>query len=717
MDENRSDRPSVIERLKLAWQATRLWLIFAMGLLGSAFVISLPEAQLESTLVLESGDAAPQDILAPYALSFQSEYLTELERQNAADAVQDIYDPPDSNVARQQLEALRATLDFIDAVRADVNATSEQRLSDLSAIARVNLNSESAQEILDFTDFRWEALKFETISVLEQVMRNEIREGRVEEARRTVPALVSINLTEPQSALVAKLASAFVAHNTTLNQEATDAAREAARAEVGEVSKSYTSGETIVSRGELVTDLDIEGLQAYGLLVPPDPLQSIAIRSLFVVVLGGAITLYIYRAHFDQIKIIRQAFALSIIFILLTASMQLMIPNQIVLPYLFPAATVPMLLTVLFSPGMGIMTSLVTGALAGFLAPRGLELALYVILSGTMATLVIGRAERLSSFFWAGLAASLSAATIIAIFRFPDPATDILGKAELLGAAIIQGMLSASLGFGLLLLVGNLLGITTSLQLIELSRPDHPLLQLILRNAPGTYQHSLQVANLAEQAARAIGANALLTRVGALYHDAGKALRPQFFIENQVSGQNVHEQLDPKSSASIILGHVTDGLDLARKHRLPQSIQDFISEHHGLLNTSYQYKAALDAVGGDPDRVNKSDFVYPGPKPRSAETALLMLADGVEAKVRADMPEDEETIDQIVRWVVQNRLERGQLDRTDLTLKDLDTIQRSFTNTLKNIYHPRIRYPEEAPEIDEAPPLPDSSSETQPEAS
>jgi putative nucleotidyltransferase with HDIG domain len=502
-----------------------------------------------------------------------------------------------------------------------------------------------------------------------------------------------------------------------LNQEATLAAREAARTEVGDVSKSYASGETIVSRGELVTALDIEGLQAYNLLVPPDPLQSIAIRSVFVVVLGCAITLYAYRTHLEQIKNVRQAFTLSVIFILVSASMQLMIPDQIVLPYLFPAATVPMLLTVLYSPGMGIMTAVVTGALAGFLAPRGLELALYVMLSGTMATLVIGRADRLSSFFYAGLAASLSAATIVAIFRFPDPATDILGKAELLGAAIIHGLLSASLGFGLLLLVGNLLGITTSLQLIELSRPDHPLLQLILRNAPGTYQHSLQVANLAEQAARAIGANAMLTRVGALYHDAGKALRPQFFIENQVAGQNVHEQLDPKTSASIILGHVTDGIDLARKHRLPQSIQDFISEHHGVLKTSYQYKAALDAAGGDSERIDKNDFIYQGPKPRSVETALLMLADGVEAKIRADMPDDEESIGQIVRWVVQNRLERGQLDRTDLTLKDLDTIQRSFTNTLKNIYHPRIRYPQEEAETDEAPPVTDGSSETQPEPS
>jgi hypothetical protein len=348
------------------------------------------------------------------------------------------------------------------------------------------------------------------------------------------------------------------------------------------------------------------------------------------------------------------------------------------------------------------MSALVSGALAGFLAPRGLEFGLYTVLSGTIAALIIGRAERLSSFFWAGIGTSVSAATVIVIFRFPDPATDLLGKATLLGAAIINGLLSASLGFGLLLLIGNFLGITTSLQLVELSRPDHPLLQLLLQNAPGTYQHSLQVANLAEQAARAIGANPLLTRVGALYHDIGKALRPQFFIENQVPGQNVHEQLDPTTSASIIISHVEDGLELANKYRLPESIQAFIKEHHGDQKVSYQYHAAIEAAGGDKNLVNTDEFIYPGSTPLTRETAVLMLADGVEAKARADRPENREAIDKLVRWVIADRLSNGQLARTDLTLRDIDTIRSSFTSTLRNFYHPRLQYPEPA-EVDTSP--------------
>jgi putative nucleotidyltransferase with HDIG domain len=222
-------------------------------------------------------------------------------------------------------------------------------------------------------------------------------------------------------------------------------------------------------------------------------------------------------------------------------------------------------------------------------------------------------------------------------------------------------------------------------------------LLFILHNAPGTYQHSLQVANLAEQAARAIGANALLTRVGAFYHDCGKALHPHYYIENQTAEQNVHEQLDPSSSAHIILDHVREGIELARRYRLPKQVQAFIPEHHGTLELTYQLQAAIEDAGGDEHLVNRKDFTYPGPRPRSKETAILMLSDGVEAKARADNPRDEDEIDTLVRWVIQDRLNRGQLDRTELTLKDLDTIRRTLATSLKGIYHPRLRYPSPEP--------------------
>jgi putative nucleotidyltransferase with HDIG domain len=447
----------------------------------------------------------------------------------------------------------------------------------------------------------------------------------------------------------------------------------------------------------VVEALQLEALEAFGLLSTANRWQAVAVQALLVSLLGAALALYAVRVTPEFLHNVGLAAVTSLLFVLVALAMQFAIPDRTVLPYFFPAATLPILLAILVTPGIGLMSALVLGGLAGFLAPRGLELGLYFTLTGALAALMIGRAERLSSFIWAGLAADLAGVVIVLVFRLPDPTTDLRGMAELLGGATASGLISAGLAFGLLLLIGNLLGITTNLQLIELSRPDHPLLQLLLRSAPGSYQHSLQVANLAEQAARAIGANPLLTRVGALYHDVGKALRPQFFIENQIPGHNIHEQLDPATSSSMIVGHVQDGIELARKHRLPRAIADFIPEHHGTLETSYQYHAAIQAAEGNGDSVDRADFTYPGPKPRSRETAILMLADGVEAKARSEMPEDEDSIDVLVHWVIDDRLSKGQLDRTDLTLKDLDTIRRSFVGTLKSIYHPRIRYPETPP--------------------
>ena len=649
---------------------------------------------------LELGDVAQQDILAPYDLSYVSDILTDQARLAAAEGISQVYDPPDNQVAREQLDRLQSALSFINSVRKDSFANPAQKSNDLSMLVDLTLTPEDRAQILELPDNLWMNIASESSSVLEQVMRNEIRPGILEETRRSVPALVSISLPEDQAHLVEAIVPHLVVPNSLPNAEATQVLRENAQSAVEPVTRTYSQGETIANRGEVISNLELEALREFDLLKAPDPWQTVALNSLLVVMLAGAFILFSIRTQVELISKTNLALAVSLMFVLITLVMQLMISGRTVLPYVFPAATLPILMTVFFSPGMGVMTSLVTGVMAGYLAPNGLELALYVMMSGILASLMIGRAERLGAFIWAGIAASVGAALVIILFRIPDPATDIIGKASLLGASFASGLLATSLGFGLLLVIGNLIGLTTNLQLIELSRPDHPLLQQILVNSPGTYQHSLQVANLAEQAARAIGANPLLTRVGALYHDAGKSLRPQFFIENQVSGHNIHEQLDPKTSADIILAHVREGQDLARKYRIPQSIRAFITEHHGTLEASFQYHEAVKAAGGDEANIDRRDFTYPGPRPRSRETALLMLADGVEAAARGESPQSEEDIDKLVRWVIEDRRSKGQLDRTELTFKDLDTIRRSFVATLKNIYHPRIRYPQNDKAVD-----------------
>jgi hypothetical protein len=283
-------------------------------------------------------------------------------------------------------------------------------------------------------------------------------------------------------------------------------------------------------------------------------------------------------------------------------------------------------------------------------------------------------------------------------FRLPFTQMDPLAIMQLAGAAMFSGLASSSIALLLQYFLAQTLGLTTALQLIEISRPDFPLLQFFLRNAPGTYQHSLQVANLAEQAAELIGADALLTRVGALFHDVGKSMNPTFFIENQPQGEiDTHEDLDPADSAAAIIAHVNDGVALAHKYRLPRRIDDFILEHHGTMLTRYQFTQAVEKAGGDRSKVDETKFHYPGPRPRSRETALLMLADGSEARARAERPQDEESLRKIVLSTIEQAQKQGQLDNTQLTLRDLSVITDSFVTILRGTHHPRISYPKETP--------------------
>jgi len=284
---------------------------------------------------------------------------------------------------------------------------------------------------------------------------------------------------------------------------------------------------------------------------------------------------------------------------------------------------------------------------------------------------------------------------IIFAFRLPNPITDWVGIATLSGAAVICGLGSASLALIIQLVVSYLFGLITPLRLIDLSRPDQALLQLLLQKAPGTYQHSLVVANLGEQAADAIGADSLLVRVGALYHDIGKTSNAEFFIENQPPGNiNPHSEINPEKSAKIIIDHVNEGVRLGKGRHLPPRIIDFIKEHHGTLITLFQYSKAITNHENNPEKIDREKFRYPGPPPRSKETALIMLADNLEARARADMPKDDAAISDLVHKSIEYCEKEGQLDGTNITIRNLQQIIKSFEHTLKNIYHPRIQYPE-----------------------
>ena len=666
-------------------------LVVAVAL--SFIALVAPQLIPRSSQSLQAGQVAIQDILAPRDISFESEILTGQQREAAVRAVAPVYTPADTSISRRQLEKLRNALAFITSLRADPYASVEQKLTDLAALEDIQLSQETALRILAFNDSRWQVVQQECIVVLEQVMRNTIREDRLDDARRSVSSLVNLSLPEDQADIVTRLASALVAPNSFYSEALTENARQEALEGINPIIREYKAGETVVQRGQIISETDLEALQQLGLIQTQFNWKEL-VSAAAIVFLGIGFNLLYLRYNTKIREDARGLAVITILFLVFLLSARLIISGHVVLPYVYPLAAYGLTVAVLFGAEPALVSLLSLAILVAHGYPNALDLTLYYALSSFFGVLTLGRGQRILAFFWAGAVVASSGSLVAIALRLPLPETDWIGITTLVGAALLNGIASASLAVLLQFFLAQFLGMTTALQLLEISRPDHPLLQFSLRNAPGTYQHSLQVANLAEQAAEHIGADALLTRVGALYHDVGKSLNPAFFIENQMPGNpNPHDQLDPIPSAAIITKHIKDGLELARKYRIPRRIQDFMLEHHGTMIARYQYVNAVKAAGGDESKVDPELFRYPGPRPRSRETAILMLADGCEARVRAERPKDVDEMRALIKSVVQNRISLGQLDETDLTLRDLDALTESFTTTLRGVYHPRIEYP------------------------
>ena len=651
---------------------------------------------------LAIGDVAPYDIHAPTSLTYESQILTARQQDTAAAAVPAIYSPADTNIARQQLEQLRNTLTYINNVRADDYATQEQKITDLAAMEHTQLSRDQTVSILSLSSSRWSGVAQESTTILDQVMREPIRENQVISVDQAIPSLVSLSFTEDQTAIITALVQAFVVPNSLYDAQLTEAARQQARDNVLPVTRSFRANEIIIQGGKVITVTDFEALQQFGLAQPKNRWQNI-VSAVGLTVITIAIFLFYFRHNaqlFSGNNGLRRLTLLVTLFLLFLLIARMFIPDHAVIPYVYPVMGYALTISVLFSAELATLTVIPLAYLIPYGLPEAQILTLYYLLASLFGVFVLRRGRRLTSFFWAGAAIAISGALVAMAYRITQPTADWIGVATLALAAIINGIASASIALILHYYLAPLLGKITRLQLIELSRPDHPLQQLLLRNAPGTYQHSLQLANLVEQAADAIGADAMLARVGALYHDIGKLLNPFFFIENQPSGNiNPHNDLEPETSASTIIRHVTDGLELGRKYRLPRQLLDFISQHHGTTITRYQYGRALELVGMNKDEVDINKFRYPGPRPSSREIALLMLADTCEARMRAERPKDEAGLHELIKSVVKDKLNIGELDDTQLTLKDLEVIIDSFTSTLRGVYHPRIQYPQSETDV------------------
>ena len=359
-----------------------------------------------------------------------------------------------------------------------------------------------------------------------------------------------------------------------------------------------------------------------------------------------------------------------------------------VLPYVLPTMAIGLLLAVLLDAGTALlvtgMVALIGGAITG-----SVEFAAYGLLGGMAGVVLVRRGERFGLFLQAAIAIGIVNLGVVAAYALLGN-RDLTGLAELAGAALAAAAGSALAALGSFVVVGTLFGITTSFQLLELANPTQKLLRRLMLEAPGTYNHSLLVGNLAERAAEAIGADPLLARVAAYYHDVGKLDNPIVYIENQAGGENVHDELTPEESVALVKAHVARGIDLAYQYKLPKPIIAFIPQHHGTALISYFHARAQQ--GAQP--VEEARFRHSGPKPQTREAAILMLADSVEASVRSLSEHDETAIRTMVDRIIRERLDDGQFDECDLTLRDVERIREAFVAQLLGMYHRRVEYPQ-----------------------
>ncbi|MEE9284799.1 MAG: HDIG domain-containing metalloprotein [Dehalococcoidia bacterium] len=295
----------------------------------------------------------------------------------------------------------------------------------------------------------------------------------------------------------------------------------------------------------------------------------------------------------------------------------------------------------------------------------------------------------MNRYLVAGAGVALVTFAVLLSFWLLLPEREGVDLVWMLMASVLGGLGSAIITVGATVVLGLMFGVTTRIQLMELAQISHPLLRDLQEKAPGTFHHSVIVGNLAERAADLTGADSLLVRVGSYFHDIGKIGKPGHYIENQLQGDNPHDRLAPGASAEIVAEHVRHGIELSRRYRLPARVRAFIPEHHGTRLITYFYRKA----SAENPTVNPESFRYPGPRPQSKETAIVMLADSVEAIIRSSHDRSPEVIDTLVNGVIAERMTEGQLDACDLTLRDLRIIGDSFKVTLSGVYHPRIEYP------------------------
>ncbi len=658
---------------------------------------------------VSEGDIAERDIHSPRSKTFESEILTEQARTSAGDAIPPVlvYEP---SVQGKQIGFLDAALNSVDSVRKNAALGESAKRARLLGIQDLRLSRSSIDTVLSLPDDQWRKVHDESVRVLFGTLSRSVSNDSLQNERDGLLQLISADLSAGQANLAADLVRPLIVTTLVIDEDATETARLAAGRNVQPVQQTIAKGQVIVGEGARIDATAREVMSEVGLLTPRIKWENLA--AVAVVALLGAVTLtaYLWRFPVPALRSTQSLVLLSLIIALplffAKIYFGLVFPNeeQHFLPYFLPLAMVPMLVATLLEARLAVLIGMVQSVLLVFVVVSMPDLSLvgtidaldvgrvllFYAAGGIVGAYAVERATRANQYLLGGVLVTVTSIGVLFAMWLLEPQREAIDAVWMAGAASVSGLASGLLTAGSLPLFGALLGVTTRVQLMELSQLNAPLLRRMQDEATGTFHHSVIVGNLAERAAYLIGADALLTRVGCYYHDIGKVVQPGYYIENQLGGNNPHDTMDPEESAQIIAEHVRAGVELARQHSLPPAVQAFIPEHHGTRLIPFFFRKAS---ANDP-YVDEALYRYPGPKPQSRETAIVMLADGTEAIVRASADRSPGRIDQLVEQVLGERQAEGELDECNLTLRELRTVAESFKQTLRGVYHPRIAYPE-----------------------
>ena len=563
--------------------------------------------------------------------------------------------------------------------------------------------------ILTRSDEERAALQSTLESYLTSYYQEGVRAEEVEATRQSIAVAIGASTITGDDELFLKslLEGLELPYNEAYDAAATAAAVETAMAAVEPVQITVQSGEKIISRGSEVTPEQVETLQALGLQSSGVSVYWIILGLFLLVALTLTLVFLYLRSYQREIYASPNRLlllAVVLVSILFLAKLISLIGQDgsaatAQIGYLLPAAAASMLLTVLLNRDVAIVISATLALYIGVIMNGALSYAVVAFVSCLAAAISARRLSQRSQFVTSSLYIIIvNVVTIGAWGLVFSQSLHMIGIGMAFGA--INGLMSAVLAMGMLPFLESGFGITTVIRLLELSNSNHPLLKRLMMEAPGTYNHSVLVGNLAEAAADAIGADSLLVRVGSYYHDIGKLKRPQFFVENQRPGDNPHDKLQPALSAMIITAHPGDGAKMLRELRFPVEIIDIVEQHHGTGLLSYFYLRAKENAL-DIEDVKEADFRYKGQRPQTKEAALVMLADSVQAAIQAMTTGDKQQMENRVREVIQGKIDDGQLRDCPLTFRDLNMIGQTFLMVLSGVNHHRISYPgQDVPQVE-----------------